>query len=315
MTLKRRICLIAAILLTLSQIFTMGIGASNELEQWILSNDKQTLIGYGGKTYYHYSTSTDLYLKPRYDYEYANAVSLGTVHSSSADPEIVWIESEMGEIFIYATSAGRTQLSKFENGKYGGYRLNDMGAYKYAELDKSVVEQMNAAGVTTVANVITVDVTMLKDSLSYEITAYDEAQMFACDIGRVFVDNNGSYYYVCYANLDNSYFDANGELSFRSGNITLVLLEGTAEATVKQASENMQRFDYEYEVEGSKEDAISVFWVFFVLGGFIMPIPFIIAGCVLATSDKRGRPKYWYTLSIIAALWLILSFVLMGLLL
>ncbi|MBQ8408332.1 MAG: hypothetical protein IJY39_05650 [Clostridia bacterium] len=50
-----------------------------------------------------------------------------------------------------------------------------------------------------------------------------------------------------------------------------------------------------------------LFWITFILLCFVAPIPFLIVGIVFARSEKRGYPKYWYILSLIAALWLLVS--------
>ena len=319
MTFNKKACLFAALILTLTQIFSLvSFADDGENVKWMLSADRQLLMGYGGKTYYQTEITSDIYIDPQLVIEYDNEVVTGTVYSASEDPEVVWIENEYGELTLYATESASVNIKKFEGGKYQGYRIWDYSSSytrKCALLDKSVVEQMNAAGVTTVATVVTVGVAMIKNMPYYEITSFDPSGVFARDIGRVFADADGKLYYVCYANLDNSYFDADGNLSYRSGAITLTVLEGTAEATVTQATANMVTYDVEYQEEGADADAVSVFWVFFVFGGILLPIAFIVAGCVLATSDKRGRPKYWYSIAIVAALIMLTCFVLMGILL
>ena len=49
------------------------------------------------------------------------------------------------------------------------------------------------------------------------------------------------------------------------------------------------------------------FWFCFILIGFILPIPFLILGLVFPRSEKMGYPKYWYSLSISAGFWILIS--------
>lgn len=66
--------------------------------------------------------------------------------------------------------------------------------------------------------------------------------------------------------------------------------------------------------EGNNESAVPVFWVFYVLNGFLVPVAPLVVGLVMAHSDKHGRQKRWYILSGIAGVWILLS-VLLALLL
>ncbi|MCI5887109.1 MAG: hypothetical protein MRZ53_04885, partial [Oscillospiraceae bacterium] len=66
--------------------------------------------------------------------------------------------------------------------------------------------------------------------------------------------------------------------------------------------------------EENNESAVPVFWVFYVLNGFLVPVAPLVVGLVMAHSDKHGRQKRWYILSGIAGVWILLS-VLLALLL
>lgn len=69
------------------------------------------------------------------------------------------------------------------------------------------------------------------------------------------------------------------------------------------------------EMAAMDRTSVGVFWVTFVFIGLILPAGLAVVGVVLARSELRGRPVYWYGLSIVCGAWLLLSIALMVLLL
>ena len=130
---------------------------------------------------------------------------------------------------------------------------------------------------------------------------------------------DGAYYYVNYLTLGNQYFDADGNFSYRSGTVGLIALNSAQSATVQGAveSQSYRYAEYEWEDDEWIDDDVSAgfFWVMLVLFGFLMPIPFLVIGLVLPNSAKRGYPKYWYVLAVIAVVWMILAAILTGIML
>ena len=73
--------------------------------------------------------------------------------------------------------------------------------------------------------------------------------------------------------------------------------------------------DEEYiDVYGEVSASPFGFWFCFILIGFIFPIPFLVLGLVFPRSQAMGYPKYWYVLSIIAGIWMLVSVALLVLL-
>ena len=53
--------------------------------------------------------------------------------------------------------------------------------------------------------------------------------------------------------------------------------------------------------------SVGMFWGTFALIGLILPAALAVVGVVLARSEQRARPRYWYGLSIVCGVWFLLS--------
>jgi hypothetical protein len=184
-----------------------------------------------------------------------------------------------------------------------------------ADLSLSLIRAMDQA-VTEQAALRTVSVTELTYLPRYEITAHDSEKIFSTPYGVVYEWKDGSYYYVNYWTLDNSHFDANGNLSYREGVVTLTLLDASLTSQfVETLGEKMDHYvDMELEAEPT-DFPIVIFWIFFIFVGFFLPIPFVVLGVVFANRKKWGYPNYWYTVVATGGLWMLTAGVLFVLLL
>jgi succinate dehydrogenase hydrophobic anchor subunit len=61
--------------------------------------------------------------------------------------------------------------------------------------------------------------------------------------------------------------------------------------------------------------SVSTFWVAYAFLALILPAALGGLGVWLARSEARGKPTYWYGLSIVCGAWLVFSIALMVLLL
>jgi succinate dehydrogenase hydrophobic anchor subunit len=61
--------------------------------------------------------------------------------------------------------------------------------------------------------------------------------------------------------------------------------------------------------------SVSTFWVTYAFLALILPAALGGLGVWLARSETRGKPTYWYGLSIVCGVWLVFSIALMVLLL
>ncbi len=313
MTKKILSLVLLAVMLVSALSLSVSAEGKDSCFEWMLSRDESTLVRSDGKTYEYYSMDNDVFLDPSYIYSFENEVKLGDIYGYSPDSEIVWIEDDDEYyVYFYATQRGREMLYAFEKGDYSEYRLEDIESAKSAAVTERFIMALEDA-TKGVVDGINVDVSSLATYPAFELYAYDTTDTLCTAIGRMFViDEN--YYYLHYASLDNSHFDANGNLSYRQGNVTLVKLSGELKATVSGAMANMSiRYpSYEYEVDSSGYE--SAFWTFFIIAGFVIPMVLFIMGFALANSRKRGCPKYWYALSILAAVWILISIIITALL-
>jgi succinate dehydrogenase hydrophobic anchor subunit len=60
---------------------------------------------------------------------------------------------------------------------------------------------------------------------------------------------------------------------------------------------------------------LGTFWVAYAFLALILPVALGGLGVWLARSETRGKPTYWYGLSIVCGVWLVFSIALMVLLL
>ncbi len=292
-------------------VFSVSAAASEERAyEWILSEDGSEIIRNDGRVYKYFALGRDFRIDPDSAYLFVNDVSLGDIYSYSPDGEIIWVEDYYGEAYMYTTTEGLSMAYRFCEGKYESYRIELDTTKKAAVIDNTVIESMNALGVTELADVTEIDVTVLANYICHEIVARDKFNILSRTVGLVF-ETDAGYYYVNFQTLDNSNFDADGNFSFRSGTVALVRLSGIEEATVAGAVKNAANIKTDIEHEVDRAAAENAFWVMFVIVGFIAPIPVLVMGFYLANSAKRGKPKYWYSLSILAAAWFVLSVALM----
>ncbi len=298
------------LLLLLSVVTPMS--AEEPYVEWTLSDDEQSLSD-GTTTYTYYGKILKRDLTARQVYIYAEDVTLreeGILCPVCAAPTvsgIVWVRGEE-RCYLYATEEGAKILDRwFVDREIGSFRAWE-DDYHSALLESAFVEALDAA-VAQQAAMRTVQVSELAPLTRYELTAHDTASLFSKAYGVIY-DWNGIYYYVNYSALGNQYFDADGNLSYREGTITLTLLDNELTTQFVTAVGTTEYID----VENDWEEQVTeihvppfVFWSFLVFLGFLLPIPLMVLGIWFANRQGWGRPKYWYSLTILGGIWLVLA--------
>ena len=319
----QKLCSLFLCLLLLSQLLSVTVLATQETEPiaWELSEDEQTLTN-GFDRYTRVSFYSNVSLDPKQIYRYATAVEFSEVsylfggesfvYAPMPDSEFVWLEGD-DSIFIYATEKGQRDLQAFLELESGFYRLTNAQTETTAVLDEELLQAMEGSA----GSKKSVEVTALRDQERHNILFYDSTDTLSYVYGAIYVLDD-SYYYLNYLTLGNQYFDADGNFSYRSGTVELTVLNDGLCADIRETvdSQKYRSTQYEYETDIPDTDTYenpSGFWVGFVLFGIILPIPFLLIGLLVPRSEKRGYPKYWYVLAIIAAAWLLLA-ILFGLL-
>ncbi|MBQ9085691.1 MAG: hypothetical protein IJY47_00730 [Clostridia bacterium] len=316
-SINKKIVFLLACILFLMPVVTLGVGASESSESvdWGLSDDKMILTG--NKTYTYYGKLPREYLHhAKQIYEFSDHPDLdedffiGTpyVEAPYADSGFVWIDSGDQYVYVYATPEGKIALDRFMNGETILHiRTEDS---KQAPLAASVWAEIGSGGETR-----SVDVTQLKDQMKYSVYAYDTTMTLSYEQGVIFV-LGGDYYGLDYTTLGNQYFDADGNFSYRSGTVILTKLSQQKVQQILTAVNNAESFSTQYVREKSESEGSSfIFWIFFVLLGFLAPLPFLILGLILPQSKKYRYAKYWYSLSVFGTIWLVFAVLLMVLLL
>ena len=140
---------------------------------------------------------------------------------------------------------------------------------------------------------------------------------------------DGSYYYLCFKDLDNSYFDADGYFSYRSGSVQVYKLDDKSRLSIDESIANMTTKEHkkiyedsvinghydiygnpidhtdDYNISSNRIGAVILFFVITFVLGIIVPVVLLILGLVLANSQKSGKGKCWYALVASAALWIL----------
>ncbi len=315
----KNLSLALVIMLALLQIFSLTAFAETEDYEWSMSYDGETL--YYDQAYNLYDADFPLYPIATETYIYSQDLFYGgTIETNLTNEGIVWVEDVGIDFFV--TNSGKKKLDDFFMGEIGGFLLCESADYYYnAELEKGIVEALDKAYDEKV-NMKTMDVKDLKSLESYRILAADKTYTAAYAYGAVYVLAGGETCYLSYKNLGNQYFDADGNFSYRSGEVEITIIESSLVSGIMKAKNNLTdnypNYTWEEDdllnidiMEYDEGMLIILFWVCFIILGFILPIPFLVIGLVFPRSKKKGEPKYWYVLSAIAGLWIFLAAILL----
>ncbi len=329
---KRFFALMLCMMLCLSLCVCAFAAQEQESEEelppaWSFSEDKNTLFG-SDRIYHYYPISPFDWFRPYHLYTYSGSVdystdpdelpdyymdSIGHPATLADDPEadpilnmdvaIVYEYVSMhGNYRVYVTDQGKQALSQYTAGNYARYELT-YGYSSGAEFSEQAVRGWNA-GVPDVK----LDVTELAECDYYYVLGYDSTLTFAHVIGAVF-DLDGAYYYVHYDALDNNYFDAEGDLSFRSGSVPAIRLGASDKALVDATLEQFEPYSADLITEPFEPlDATISMIVFVVLASpllFVLPLILLVLGIVMRSIKKIPNRKRWNAVILCSCIWLI----------
>ena len=249
---------------------------------------------------------------------------LRSYYASSASADMIYGRSDMlDEIQRYLDGQSGHYVLRTPIGDVNELDYDD----KFAEVHESVATEIMAQAKQGKGTMY--DVTVLADCGISELRYQDGTNMLTTLKGMIFTLPDGSLGYVHYDHLENHHFDADGNFSYRKGKVEVHLLdEDTTDivlGTKKHRYEinpsfqyESNEFDWEYEGMGDSffDDIKISFWILFVLVGFLLPVAPLVIGLIFAHAKKRmGHPKRWYLVVGFAALWLLISALLLLLLL
>lgn len=226
----------------------------------------------------------------------------------------------------FATDEAEAKLQTFFAGEYRFFALAhssvifDERVLIAAPQKNLIVENYEAS-----TDTLEMDVTTIEQDHWFPLIAKDDTLLFSTQIGALLTVGE-DWYYVDFATLDNSHFNADGYFSFRSGTVTFKKLSGDAVTVVAAAAartdddispvlhEGMTPEDLQENNVLNSVISLTAFWVLFVLVGFVLPLSGFVT-CLLLALRKKAHARRWFVPFGIASAWLILSIVILILLL
>lgn len=331
-----RILSLLVCVLMLSGLLVLVTGASDDAYvpmEWTLDEDLKFIDGSNGVRYERYYVGGAFYGDARRVFYFANKVLYEDrycqVYGDALDPHIVSVRTESGYSTIFTDAQGKRILDDFLAGIDCIWYLEDYGNV-YTEISEDLARELRDAYTAENASLKWVSVNELAEAEIYEITAHDKTELKAYQHGAVYLMDDGSYYYVCFRVLDNSYFDADGYFSYRSGNVQVYELTKAERTEINWLLTEMIPKEstavYEedvlngyYDIYGNpiddgldlladpayRQGMIVIFYVLTVVIGMLLPLILLILGIALANVPKTGKAKCWYALSASALLWLL----------
>ncbi len=296
--------------------------SADDTRTWELKKDLSSITD--GKTVYTvYEPPSDaewLPTKTLYCYDTTD-IEAGDLNTSyfelstvSKDSGILHLQVSFEEIFMYYVSdTAREKLIEFENEQNVSYRLSRSPDRLFqSTLTAETVTELKALTPTE-----EVDVTTLNDVEYCHVGYYDSTGSFYREIGRLFFFGDGSVGYVNYTHLNNTHFDAHGNLSFRTGTAPICMIGGAtlltdiqdAKANFKDLSPQITYEFYETYWQMMRLVSVPLFWTLFAITGAILPAVGLTLGIVWARSPKQKHPRRWYVLVGLCGLWLLLTLI------
>ncbi len=288
-------------------------------DRWDLSLDGETLTC-GDRVYHRYLLPPGNYLRP--ELLLIHEVKVPTYTGTSLS--LVSAEGNEDFIFlcvdvydenparVYVTDAGARQLDQWCRGEYSRMTLWYKKSYQSMEapISESLVAQLDAAPITA-----EIDVMTLREAPCYRILGHDQAGILQHPHGEIYQRHDG-YYYVNLDVLDNTHFDGEGNLSYRSGTVPMAKITGALRVDVENAlsaAEEVYASDKEYlsdylddgsEKQGNPTALILIFTTLSLLLGFLLPAALLIVALVKALSKKAAGRRRWYLLMTLASVWI-----------
>ena len=318
----KSLCLLLALLI-LPCAAMLTAHAEEDVREWTASENLSSLYD-GINTYYRYPIPEEYDWAPLLSvYNYvADSVTVretgtkltASLQTTAPDSGLVLLRSN-GKAWLYATREAAQVLTRyFSAPSHTNCFLWEGPSYGAAISDERLSCFYDPAHI----ELIDIEVTELRELDSYELVSFDPNLALVRTVGAVYQLDGERYGFVDYTLLDNTHFDASGDFSYRSGSVTLSVLKGDAYAALMETVDTMDDFDWEITYENDPDMATAglvIFWIFFVLVGYVMPLAPLLVGLLLPQSAKRHRPKRWYALAVFAGLWLLAATVILIILL
>ncbi len=318
---KILVCLLA--LISLFMLFTLGICATDSdgtRREWVLSADEKTLTY--GDAVYRYCPNTPSLIIPDEMYVYEQEIACEALEDRYAlimhnlhNKDIIMIVDRYDRIRIYVNEAGQEIMNLYLMHNFEDYVCYEkpMRAAIPTELVKALANGTHSAITKTLS------VTTLKDLTKYTIYGLDQTHTLGHMHGAIY-EINDEFWYLNYDALDNSYFDSEGDFSYRRGTVTLTKVDTDIMVFDVLAYAEEFHIQYVYEENEStlglnKDGATVIFVLTTVILLFLLPAVPLILSLVFVLIKQNKKRRRWLLLLLLSALWLVLSIVILLLIL
>ncbi|MBE6563017.1 MAG: hypothetical protein E7660_04710 [Ruminococcaceae bacterium] len=318
---KRIISIVLALFMLASLAVT--VSAQEAEPEWSLSEDGKTLAD-GTNEYMLYSAFSIENFSPEEAFVYEEAVTdkdfvYYDVTVPKSNNDIICLAESENWFYgsIYVTVEGKKSLDALCNSMYGYARICNYNVMfgGYGDIDVEFLMELDSFK----GEVLEINVRELAELDTCSVYVYDSTDTIEHLHGDVYMDGD-NYYYINYDALDNSYFDADGYFSYRSGTVAALKLNEDQVAVFNKVSSNLEDRYTEYDFSGSldMDDIFSAdvnfmnekgagvfFWIVSAIIGFAVPLAIGVLGIVFALSKKPGKNKKWLALPVLSLLWML----------
>ncbi len=226
--------------------------------------------------------------------------SAGMVYSPSEEDGVLYVAVGY-DVYCYASEdcqSGREEVEKILNGQAERKTFAKLSRMTEGVLNEKEMQSFFLPPSSDA--LVTVDVTKLKNCLLFDVLSYDAYRVLAIKSGAIFKVGE-EYFYVDYDKLDNSAFDADGNLSYRKGTIEAERLNQEKRQLVESIQGRQKRIEDDYiaeegiyigeeiEEEAVVEDVLPMVLVLVAFLGILLPlIPLAIAIFWWITAKRRN---------------------------
>ena len=261
-------------------------------------------------------------------YEYENTIEIDgesyILYSEARQDCAVWLEEEYGyDARLFLTEDGQHQANACAepSGDYFSLPLIDRYAnriqFQFSSLSPDVLNHLRTLPAD---GQITRTLHELKSEAHYELLGRIYAtQPFAVTLGYIF-EIEETLYYLDATTLSDACFNSEGGFNpMKTVTVTLTPLTDELSQTVYEGIDDMSQYSpyttYEADTEDDDTGVIIVGLIFLYMtaipAGLTLPLFPFIAGLILPHLRATGKKKRWYALSVISALWMILTVILL----
>ena len=209
---------------------------------------------------------------------------------------------------VHANARGKEILEKFQSGEYSSYKLFRDTDYYSSGFNSAFIKTLDDMPAT-----MELTVSSMEYLQRYDVAGLDETGTLY-RVHGAFYEYKNNFYYVNYDALDNTYFDADGNFSFRRGTVKLVEVPENIESEIRSAASGIRYsgddYIHTFDVYNTASDNfgdVILFVISTVILGYLIPlVPFVLS-IIFAHSKKALYPKRWYLLTLCSSVWMIVA--------